>query len=68
MASKNAKKATFIPDGKRFLSSDALNGLGIWPGVGNVLFYKEAFLLYDLHSNFIGTHFIGRIWQQVKVI
>ncbi len=39
-ASKNAKKANYMPDGKRFISSDALKGLGIWPGVGNVLFYK----------------------------
>ncbi len=29
-----------MPDGKRFMSSDALNGIGIWPGVRETLYYK----------------------------
>ena len=33
-ASSNAKKAVFMPDGSRFLSSDYRNGVGIWPGIG----------------------------------
>lgn len=40
LAAKNEKKATYIPDGKRFLSSDAMNGIGVWPGVNNNLFYR----------------------------
>jgi hypothetical protein len=39
-AAVNAKKAKYMPDGKRFLSSDVLEGAGLWPGVGNSLFYK----------------------------
>lgn len=40
LAGKNEKKATYMPEGKRFMSSDALNGIGIWPGIKNNLYYK----------------------------
>ena len=40
LATKNEKKATYMPDGKRFLSSDAMNGIGLWPGVKNSLLYR----------------------------
>jgi hypothetical protein len=40
LATKNEKKAAYMPDGKRFLSSDAMNGIGLWPGVKNNLFYR----------------------------
>lgn len=40
LAAKNPKTAVYMPDGKRFMSSDALNGIGIWPGVKNTLFYR----------------------------
>lgn len=39
-SSLNAKKAQFMPDGKRVLSSDYVNGIGIWPGVNNTLYYQ----------------------------
>jgi hypothetical protein len=39
-SSLNAKKARYMPDGKRILSSDYINGIGIWPGVNNTLYYK----------------------------
>jgi WD40 repeat protein len=68
LAAKNDKKATYMPDGKRFLSSDALNGIGIWPGVKNTLFYKEGYPLYNIQPSANGTMFIGRVWQQIKVI
>lgn len=68
LATKNAKKANYMPDGKRFLSSDSLNGIGLWPGVGNKLFYKQSYLLYNLRPINNGTRFIGRIWQQIKII
>lgn len=29
-----------MPDGKRILSSDYINGIGIWPGVNDTLYYK----------------------------
>lgn len=40
LSANNAKVAIFMPDGKRFLSSDFRNGIGIWPGIGNVLLYQ----------------------------
>jgi hypothetical protein len=57
-----------MPDGRRFLSSDALNGIGIWPGVKNNLFYKEGYLLYNILPNSLGTRFLGRVWQQIKLV
>ena len=68
LASKNEKKATYMPDGKRFLSSDAMNGIGIWPGIKNNLFYREGYLLYSLIPNSIGTKLLGRVWQQIKLV
>ncbi len=68
MASKNTKKATYMPDGKRFMSSDALDGIGLWSGVKNTLLYKEGFLLHSILPNPIGTKFLGRNWQQVKLL
>jgi len=65
-SSLNAKKSQFMPDGKRVLSSDYINGLGIWPGVNDTLYYKEGYLLYDLHPNRDGTTVIGYVWQQIK--
>jgi hypothetical protein len=40
LSSSNAKVATFMPDGKRFLSSDFRNGIGLWPGLQDTLFYQ----------------------------
>lgn len=57
-----------MPDGKRFLSSDFLDGIGIWPGQKDQLYYQEGFLLYDLHPNSKGDTFIGYVWQQVKLV
>ncbi len=37
---QNAKIVQFLPDGKRLISFDYLNGYGIWPGINNSLFYK----------------------------
>jgi hypothetical protein len=67
-ASSNAKKASYMPDGKRFLSSDFLDGIGVWPGVKQQLYYQEAFLLYDLHPDAKGDRFIGYVWQNVKLV
>lgn len=68
LAGKNEKKATYMPDGKRFISSDALNGIGLWPGINNNLFYKQGYLLYSLLPDSLGTKFLGRNWQQVKLV
>jgi hypothetical protein len=67
LATGNAKKVIFMPDGKRFLSSDYKNGIGIWNGIRDTLFYNEN-LLYDLNPNQNGSRFIGYVWQQVKII
>jgi hypothetical protein len=40
MSSKNAKIARYMPDSVRYYSFDYLNGVGLWPGVGNRLYYK----------------------------
>ena len=39
LASKNPKIATYMPDGKRFISTDNLKGVGVWPGVSDTLYY-----------------------------
>lgn len=67
-ASKNPKIANYMPDGKRVISTDNLKGIGIWPGVGDKLYYVEGYLLYHLHPNALGTQIIGRVWQNIKVI
>jgi hypothetical protein len=40
LSANNAKVAVFMNDGKRFISSDYRNGIGVWPGIGNVLLYE----------------------------
>lgn len=67
LSANNAKVAIFMNDAKRFISSDYRNGIGVWPGIGNVLLYEEGLLLYDLRP-LSGSRFIGYVWQQVKVI
>ncbi len=39
MSSQNAKIAIYMPDNSRFYSYDYLNGVGIWPGLNNKLYY-----------------------------
>ena len=39
MSAQNAKIARYMPDNTRFFSYDFINGVGLWPGVGNKLFY-----------------------------
>ena len=68
MSSKNAKIVHYMPDSVRYYSFDYLNGVGLWPGIGNRLYYKENFLLYDASSNSLGTKLIGYVWQQIKVV
>jgi len=40
MSSQNAKIAKYMPDGVRFYSYDYLNGVGLWPGATQRLFYQ----------------------------
>ncbi len=40
MSSENAKVARYMPDHDRFYSYDYLDGVGIWPGLNNKLYYK----------------------------
>jgi hypothetical protein len=67
-SSQNAKIAQYMPDGVRFYSFDYLNGVGLWPGLNNVLYYKENFLFYDAQVNSIGTRLIGYVWQTINVV
>lgn len=67
MSSKNAKIAHYFPDAQRYYSFDYLDGVGLWPGLQNKLYYKENFLLYDASSDALGTRLIGYVWQQIKV-
>ena len=39
MSAQNAKIARYMPDNYRFFSYDFINGVGLWPGVGNKLYY-----------------------------
>jgi len=68
MSSQNAKIARYMPDHSRFFSYDFINGVGLWPGVGNKLYYIENFLLYDAASNVLGTRMFGFVWQKIKVV
>jgi len=68
MSSKNAKIAQYMPDCLRYYSFDYLDGVGLWPGTGSKLYYKENFLLYDASSDALGTRLIGYVWQQIKVV
>jgi hypothetical protein len=56
-----------MPDGQRFYSFDYLNGVGLWPGTSQKLYYQEKFLLYDATADQLGTTLIGYVWQTVKV-
>ena len=55
MSSQNAKIAKYMPDNIRFYSYDFINGVGLWPGPNNKLYYLENFLLYGASSNSLGT-------------
>ena len=56
-----------MPDHQRFYSYDYNNGVGLWPGIGGTLYYKEGYLLYDASANALGTRLTGFVWQQIKV-
>jgi hypothetical protein len=67
MSSQNAKIASYMPDTQRYYSYDYNNGVGLWPGPGGKLYYLENFLLYDAHSNALGTRLVGYVWENIKV-
>lgn len=67
MSSQNAKIAKYMPDNSRFYSFDYLNGVGIWPGLQDRLYYVENFLFYGASSNELGTRLFGYVWQQIKI-
>lgn len=68
MSAQNAKIAAFMPDGSRYYSFDYLDGVGLWPGLSNRLYYIENFLLYDTNTDKLGTRLIGYVWQQIKIV
>ncbi len=68
MSTQNAKIAGFMPDGSRYYSFDYLDGVGLWPGLSNRLYYIENFLLYDTNTDKLGTRLIGYVWQQIKIV
>lgn len=51
MSSQNAKVARYMPDASRFYSFDYLNGVGLWPGLKDKLYYVENLLLYGASVN-----------------
>jgi len=57
-----------MPDGSRFYSYDFLSGIGVWPGAGGRLSYREKYLLYDATANRQGTILLGFVWESIRLV